>query len=101
MSDRQPFTEWTLPADKTPADGDVCEVVMHTVRTSDGIQYDVSLGLRSLSAHAFEQGEDQRAVWSYFVPFGQTDATVAGGSAFVAAARRQQEVADRWARAIS
>src|SRR4051812_50217034 len=42
---------------------------MHTVRTSEGIQYDVSLGLRSLSAHAFEQGEDQRAVWSYFVPF--------------------------------
>jgi hypothetical protein len=95
---RAPFVEWTLPRDRYPADGDVFAVKTITIREYDGIHYEVRVSLRSLDEHAFEEGESDLGVWTFFVPFGQTDATVAGGSAFVAAARRQEEVAEQWAR---
>jgi len=64
-------------------------------RDDTGITYQVYVVLRSLAAHAYEEGEDCRHVWDTRVEFGQTDATVAGGSAFIYAAREQDEISDR------
>lgn len=97
----EPFEEWKLSDDKRPAEGDVFSVTQRTIRERDGIQYEVHVGKRSLSEHAFEEGEDQQQVWALFIPFGNTDATCAGGYAFVQAARKQQEVADAWALRVS
>lgn len=98
---RDYFVEHPLSPPRVIPEGDVFSVTMHTVRTAEDVQYIVSVGLRSLAAHAFEEGEDEIGVWSYSVPFGHTDATVAGGAAFVQAARRQEEVANEWARRVS
>jgi hypothetical protein len=74
----------------------VCGVNMHTRRDEAEIIYDVTVVVDDPSA--FEQGEDERGVWEWRVPFGQTDATVAGGARFVEAARCQQRIADEvWA----
>lgn len=73
---------------------DIAGVITHTERDDTGVNYDVSVVLRSLAEHAYEEGEDQRGVWGLRVEFGQTDATVAGGFAFVEAAREQQLIAD-------
>lgn len=63
-------------------------------RDDTGIYYEVRVALRSLAAQAYEEGEDSLTVWSTEVGFGQTDATVAGGAAFVAASREQDRVAE-------
>jgi hypothetical protein len=73
---------------------DIAAVSTETLRDADGIQYMVSVTLRSLSAHAFERGEDQQCVWDREVNFGCTDGTVAGGHCFVRAAREQEECAE-------
>lgn len=75
--------------------GDVAEVQQRITRDDTGIDYEVVVSLRSLAKHAFEQGEDQMLVWYERVDFGLTDANVAGGYAFVTAAREQQTVADQ------
>ena len=90
----------TLPSWLSENPDDVFEVKRTTVRNDTGITYGVTVGLRSFAEHAYEEGEDQRGVWDTRVEFGQTDATVAGGSAFVFAAREQDEVAEEIVRLV-
>ncbi len=89
--------EWLL---KAIDDGDVAAVECRTERDDTGVSYDVCVVLRSLSAHAFEVGEDQRGVWDMRVAFGRCDDNVAGGADFICVARRQQQVADEIARLV-
>ena len=78
--------------------GDVASIRTMTTRDDTGIDYDVLVELRSLMEHAVKEADGFICVWSERVCFGATDANVAGGSAFVHAAREQQRVADQvWA----
>lgn len=77
-----------MPAKK---DTTVATVIMRTTRDDTGIDYEVLVETRE---DAHEQGDNQYGVWSARVDFGQTDAYVAGGHAFVAAARTQEAIAD-------
>jgi hypothetical protein len=63
-------------------------------REDAGIAYSVRVSYDNPSA--FEEGESEVCVWSEFVYVGQTDATVAGGAAFVQMAREQERVVDLW-----
>jgi hypothetical protein len=74
--------------------GDVASVRMITTRDDTGIDYDVYVELRSRQEHVREEMDAFAPVWSERVCFGSTDATCAGGSAFVHAAREQQRAAD-------
>ena len=83
---------------KTP--GDVAAVRMITTRDDTCVTYEVRVSLRSMERSAFEEGEDEVTVWHEHVPFGNTDATVAGGSLFVQTAREQERAATKvWAQA--
>jgi len=64
-------------------------VTMVTERERDSISYEVVCGNVTAGDHG-----DARSVWCETVHFGATDATVAGGSDFVQAARHQQQIAD-------
>jgi hypothetical protein len=83
------FNSWTEKQRQ-----DVREVVQSTTRDEEGISYDVSVSLHSMSRYAYEEGEDQVTVWSRREKFGATPALRAGGSAFVALARDQAAYAD-------
>lgn len=71
---------------KRLAPGDVCEVIVRTSRGDVGVDYALLVGLRS-------QCGDEELLWSERVDFGQTDATVAGGSAFREMAREFERLA--------
>jgi hypothetical protein len=66
-------------------------VRMHTVVSRLDVTYDVLIG------EAGDPGcvDSARCIWHRVVTFGATDRTVAGGAAFVEAARTQEAVA--WA----
>lgn len=81
------------PAEWSEAErADVAEVHMRTERDDVGISYAVCVALRSLAASAFEDGEDRIVLWVKRVDFGTTDATCAGGAAFVHAAKEQERI---------
>ena len=63
-------------------------VRMHTELSRTDVFYDVTIGDPS-------DGMPARCIWQRIVVFGHTDRTVAGGAAFVEAARLQEAVA--WA----
>lgn len=73
--------------------GDVSEVRMVISRDDTGIDYEVCTVLRSLERASSHPDDAEIRVWYDRVNFGQTDATVAGGSAFVSCAREQERVA--------
>lgn len=73
--------------------GDVSAVICATERTETGVTYEVRLVLDSVIS--YEMGDNERNVWCSEVTFGHTDATVAGGAAFVEMARWQHEIAER------
>jgi hypothetical protein len=64
-------------------------VQMITTRTDCSVTYEVTLGDALLG----DRGE-AIGIWQKEVFFGHTDATLAGGPAFVAASREQQSSAD-------
>lgn len=72
--------------------GDVGEVVCLTVRDDTCVRYEVLVARRSLSESAV-YGRPRTLMWSDEVYFGQTDASLSGGSAFVAMARKQEQIA--------
>ena len=88
MADEISPTEWSNP--KPPQ----MPVTAITSREDTGVAYAVRVSYDNPSA--FEEGESEVLVWSEFVFFGQTDATVAGGAAFVRAAREQERIVDLW-----
>jgi hypothetical protein len=73
---------------------DIAVVRQRIDRDDTGIDYEIRVSMRSLAAHAYEEGEDDISIWHRRVDFGQTDATCAGGYLFVEAAREQQKIAD-------
>lgn len=73
---------------------DIGAVRSITNREATSVEYEVRVNLRSIAIHAYEEGEGEVGVWSTCVSFGMTDATVVGGSAFVAAAREQDRIAE-------
>lgn len=66
-------------------------VQMHTEISRTDVSYDVTIGDPSDSMSP----RTARCIWHRVVVFGHTDRTVAGGAAFVEAARMQEAVA--WA----
>jgi len=66
-------------------------VQMHTELSSTDVSYGVTIGDPSDSMSP----RTARCIWHRVVTFGHTDRTVAGGAAFVEAARMQETVA--WA----
>lgn len=73
---------------------DLAEVITETRRDDAGVYYTVCIEGR--------ENTTRRIVWSDAVVFGHTDATVAGGSAFVHMAREQERIAaEVWAYAHS
>jgi hypothetical protein len=66
-------------------------VQMHTELSRIDVSYDVTIGDPSDSMSP----RTARCIWHRVVVFGHTDRTVAGGAAFVEAARTQEAVA--WA----
>ena len=66
-------------------------VQMHTELSRTDVSYDVTIGDPSDS----KSPRTARCIWHRVVVFGHTDRTVAGGTAFVEAARMQESVA--WA----
>jgi hypothetical protein len=72
---------------------DVATVRTITTRDDTGVDYEIRCGLRSAGDHAYEEGEGECVVWTGRVDFGQTDATVAGGAAFLLEAREQERAA--------
>jgi hypothetical protein len=66
-------------------------VRMHTEVSRTDVSYDVTIGDPSDSMSP----RTARCIWHRVVVFGHTDRTVAGGAAFVEAARMQESVA--WA----
>ena len=83
-----PVSDWT---DEQVAD--VLGVHKVTAIDEDGVVYSVDVVLKSMSRHAFEEGEDRRGVWDAYVLFAQDAAHRAGGPAFAAVAREQDKVA--------
>lgn len=73
---------------------DVAEVTQTTERDDTGITYAVCVALRSLAAHAYEEGENRLRIWTKRVDFGSTDSHCAGGYAFTDAARTQARLSD-------
>lgn len=85
----------TAAADEEPVvPGDVAEVRCHTTRDDTCVTYQVLVSLRSLEAKSVLQGDTWVPLWQDHVNFGQTDATVAGGSAFREMARKQEAIAE-------
>jgi hypothetical protein len=78
--------EMTMEKDTT-----IAAVIMRTERDDTGIDYSVHVQTRE---PVYENGDNERGVWQARVDFGASDAYVAGGPAFVAAARTQQRIAD-------
>lgn len=66
-------------------------VQMHTEISRTDVRYDVTIG--DSSNHMTPR--TARCIWHRVVTFGHTDRTVAGGTAFIEAARMQEAVA--WA----
>lgn len=84
-------TDWQETATKHK--GDVSAIICATERTETGVTYEVRLVLGSVTP--YEVGDNEIGVWGSEVSFGSTDATVAGGFAFVEMARLQHEVAEK------
>jgi len=76
--------------DKALVDNPDGPVQMHTTLSRTDVTYDVTIGDPSDSMR-----RTARCIWHRVVVFGHTDRTVAGGAAFVEAARMQEAVA--WA----
>jgi hypothetical protein len=83
------MVELTDKQKKLIDESDQLPVTMVTERTDEGIDYSVVAG--SVDSGDFGNA---RNIWYTTVFFGTTDATRAGGAAFVAAAREQQKIAD-------
>ena len=83
--------DWQETASKHK--GDVGAVICATERTETGVEYEIRLVLNSVTP--YESGDNEIRIWSSEVSFGQTDATVAGGVAFVEMARWQHDIAER------
>lgn len=85
-----------LPDWLTSNPGDVQGVVKTTERDETGILYSVSVSLRSLAQHSYEEGEDRRGVWQKYIEFGGPGPGHhgSGGAAFTRAAREQEEISD-------
>ncbi len=83
--EKLPTGDWRSWARSNAAD--IESVEQHTQRDDTGIRYEVVVTLRSLHQH-------QVSVWSDRVNFGHTHQTVAGGYAFVQAAREQGFIAE-------
>lgn len=75
--------KWVDEALRDNPDGPITE---HTTRTKTEIEYEVTIGY-------CDDQHRGRLIWHKTVPFGHDDAHCAGGAAFVAAAREQQDVA--------
>jgi hypothetical protein len=86
-------TEWK---GRTPA----MPVSTRTERDEGGVSYEVRVGEVEARRSAYEEGEGELGVWDTYVPFGMTDDTVAGGGAFIRAAREQERIAEEWRVAI-
>lgn len=70
---------------------DVAAVRSIISRDATGIDYEIRLVLRSAGVPVSIRGV---TVWYTRVDFGQTDASTAGGAAFVIASREQDEIAE-------
>lgn len=78
----------------------ISAVIMRTERDEDGVDYEVLVVDDRIAG--YEQGDNERGIWSRRVDFGHTPQLRAGGAAFVAAARDQQDCAAvMWTRKTS
>lgn len=69
---------------------------MRTIRNNAGVTYQVNV-MSAAPAHS-RLPFCEYAAWRMYVLFGKTEATVAGGAAFVGAARLQEQIAaEVWA----
>lgn len=73
--------------------GNVAAVEQRVERDDTGVSYEVRITLRDCPG-AYEEGDGQFSVWRWRQCFGASDATCAGGSAFVYAAREQERAAE-------